>query len=138
MVALRAQAAQNAFNEAEEQARSWLRARLHAAALSLRRRLSRCPPSPVPWPIPPSSRPCSSVPERARLLAAPADAGVTEDDYRMTEKARRLVDQVNARLSARGATLAYAVTCKPIGPLRPRDGAVLESAISNILRGQPG
>jgi hypothetical protein len=71
------------------------------------------------------------LPERAQLLAALADAAVTEDDYRLIEKARRLVDQVNARLSARGATRAYAVTCNPVGPVQTwvvSDRLVLEDA----------
>ena len=68
---------------------------------------------------------------KAALMAALADHGVTPDDYRLIEKARRLVDQVNARLSARGATLAYTVTCNPFGPVQTRvvpDRLVLEDA----------
>jgi len=80
---------------------------------------TRQPPSPSPSPTR-QPQPTSNLPERAQLLAALADAGVTEDDYRLIEKARRLVDQVNARLSARGATLAYAVTCSPVGPVQTR------------------
>jgi hypothetical protein len=82
--------------------------------------------SPTRQPQPPGN-----LPERAQLLAALAAAGVTEDDDRLIEKAWRLVDQVNARLSARGATLAYAVTCNPVGPVQTRavpDRLVLEDA----------
>jgi hypothetical protein len=61
-----------------------------------------------------------------RGLWGPADAGVTEDDYLQIQKARRLVDTVNARLAARGASLMYAVTCNPVGGIPPRVAAGAE------------
>jgi hypothetical protein len=61
---------------------------------------------------------------------------VTEDDYRLIEKARRLVDQVNVRLSARGATLAYAVTCNPVGPVQTR--AAVATRPYKFSESQPG
>jgi len=64
---------------------------------------------------------------RSPLLAALADAGVTEDDYRLIEQAHALVDQVNARLSARGASLAYAVACNQVDPVQGRVAATLPS-----------
>ena len=63
------------------------------------------------WPI----RIPTDPPRRNKLFDALADAGVTEDDYLQIQKARRLVDTVNARLASRGATLMYAVTCNPVG-----------------------
>lgn len=40
----------------------------------------------------------------------PAGASPTAQDYADIEQARRLVDQVNARLAQRGASLMFAVT----------------------------
>lgn len=40
-----------------------------------------------------------------RTSAALADAGVTENDYRLIEEAQRPVGQVNARIPERGAPL---------------------------------
>jgi len=49
------------------------------------------------------------------MSQSPADAGVTADDYADIEQARRLVDQVNARLAERGASLMFAVTSHATG-----------------------
>ena len=47
---------------------------------------------------------------KAQLLAVLAEVGVTPEDYGDVQRARRLVDQVNARLAARGAAVLYAIT----------------------------
>ncbi len=46
---------------------------------------------------------------RAQLMAVLADAGIQPEDYRDIERARRIVDRVNARLTSRGAVLMYAL-----------------------------
>lgn len=51
-------------------------------------------------------------------MAALADHGVTPADYARIEKARRLVDEVNAAIAAAGGTVAYAVTMTTTAPLR--------------------
>lgn len=60
---------------------------------------------------------------RKPLLDALAESGVTEADYRLVQKARRLIDQVNAGLAARGATVLYAVTCNPVTKVHPWQSA---------------
>jgi len=54
------------------------------------------------------------------------DCGVTVDDYAAIQQARVLVDEVNARLAERAATVRFAVTITPVTPVRPWDDAVLE------------
>lgn len=51
------------------------------------------------------------------LRAALADAGVTEQDYAQIQRARRIVDKVNAGLAARGASLLFSVGMHPVGPV---------------------
>jgi len=46
---------------------------------------------------------------RKQQLAALADAGITADDQAQIEKARRIIDAVNARLAARGAALMFCI-----------------------------
>lgn len=53
---------------------------------------------------------------RKQLLKALAEVGVTEDDWRSIERARRQVDIVNAQLVGRDAGVMYAVTCVPRQP----------------------
>ena len=48
-------------------------------------------------------------PARAQLLAALAEVGVEPDDYALVEQAKALVDEVNARLRARGSVMVYSV-----------------------------
>jgi hypothetical protein len=55
-------------------------------------------------------------------MAALADHGVSGDDYLQVQKARRLVDEVNAAIAARGGTVAYAVTMVATAPLRAEPG----------------
>jgi hypothetical protein len=50
-------------------------------------------------------------------LRALAEVGVTEDDWRSIERARRQVDIVNAQLVGRDAGVMYAVTCVPREPV---------------------
>ena len=65
-----------------------------------------------------AGQPALSRPRRnGNLFDALAEVGVTEDDYLAVQKARRIIDAVNARLAARGATVVYAVTCNPVGPV---------------------
>ena len=46
---------------------------------------------------------------RKQQLAALADAGITPEDQQQIEKARRIIDAVNARLAARGAALMFCI-----------------------------
>jgi hypothetical protein len=59
------------------------------------------------------------VSNRKHLMTALADAGVSGDDYLKVQKARELVDEVNAAVAARGGTVAYAVTMVATEPVRP-------------------
>ena len=54
------------------------------------------------------------------LTDALAAAGVSEDDYRDIERARRLIDKVNARLAARDAALTVAIMLTPAHHPRPQ------------------
>lgn len=64
-----------------------------------------------------------------KLQAALADVGVTPDDYGDVEKARRIIDRVNARLAARAAPVRYAVTFNTTGamPGKAQPAEVLEA-----------
>jgi hypothetical protein len=59
------------------------------------------------------------------------DCGVTIKDYTAVQKARELVDEVNARLAQRGATVRFWITVNPVTPLRPWDDAT-------VLEGRAG
>lgn len=52
-------------------------------------------------------------------MSALEDAGVTAQDQADVAEARRLVDEVNARLAARGAPLVFAVTVSSAVPRNP-------------------
>jgi hypothetical protein len=52
------------------------------------------------------------------LLAALAAQGVTEEDYAKIRRARRIIDEVNAALIARGAPVTCAVTMLATGHLQ--------------------
>lgn len=54
------------------------------------------------------------------------DCGVTVEDYAAIQKAREIVDDVNAKLAQRAATVRFAVTVNPVTPVRPWDDTVLE------------
>jgi len=56
---------------------------------------------------------------KAQLLAALQDAGGSEDDYRDIERARRIIDKVNARLAANDAALTVAIMVTPAHSTRP-------------------
>jgi len=55
--------------------------------------------------------------QNGKLFDALREVGVTPADYLEIEKARHIVDRVNALLAARGATVIYAVTCNPVGQM---------------------
>jgi hypothetical protein len=65
---------------------------------------------------------------RQQLMAALADLGVDAEDYARIEQARALVDDVNARLSARSSNLVYTVTLRTTPPAMPVDAAAILDA----------
>ena len=69
---------------------------------------------------------------KPQLLAALADVGVSPEDYALIERARELVDEVNARLRTRGSRMIYMITFCNAVPLRHADGTVpLETPASD-------
>jgi hypothetical protein len=68
-------------------------------------------------------------PARAQLLAALADVGVEPDDYALIEQAKALVDDVNARLRARGSAMVYSVTFCAARPRRPESDATTHAGV---------
>jgi hypothetical protein len=65
---------------------------------------------------------------RPKLLAALADVGVQPDDYELIERARGLVDEVNARLQRRGSRMIYTITFCHAPPLpEPERPVALEA-----------
>ena len=58
--------------------------------------------------------------KNGKLFDALAEVGVSEDDYQQVEKARRLIDAVNARLVARESPIRYAVTMNSTGAMPGR------------------
>lgn len=54
----------------------------------------------------------------AKLLASLAEVGITEDDYKAINRARRLVDEVNAHLAARESPVRFAIPCVTVTPMR--------------------
>lgn len=58
--------------------------------------------------------------QNGKLYDALREVGITPADYLEIEKARHIVDRVNALLAARGATVMYAVTCNPVGQMPNR------------------
>ena len=67
-----------------------------------------------------TAAPLSRPRRHGKLFDSLAEVGVTEDDYLAVQKARRIIDGVNARLAARGATVIHAVTCNPVGQMPGR------------------
>lgn len=49
-------------------------------------------------------------PGRAKVVEALGQLGMTEDDYRVVEDARAMIDAVNARLAGRGSPVVCAVS----------------------------
>lgn len=49
-------------------------------------------------------------PGRAKVVEALGQLGMTEDDYRIVEEARAMIDAVNARLARRGSPVVCAVS----------------------------
>jgi hypothetical protein len=63
---------------------------------------------------------------RERLLAVLSVHGVTATDYAKVEKARRLIDEVNAALAGRDSALIFAVTMASAPPTSARPPEILE------------
>ena len=63
----------------------------------------------------------------AQLLAALAEVGVSPDDYALIERAKELIDEVNARLRERKSNMTYCVMFCATPP-RPWDHATATEA----------
>jgi hypothetical protein len=85
----------------------------------------------------PGGRPFAlTVAAERQAVRALGDVGVTPADYLEIEKARHIVDRVNALLAARGATVIYAVTCNPVGQMPNRVTVVDQPDILTEILGR--
>jgi hypothetical protein len=71
---------------------------------------------------------------KPELLAALADVGVQPEDYALIERARGLVDEVNARLRRRGSRMIYTIAFCNAVPISDAELPVTRDAPRRELR----